>query len=562
MIAQKQTRPEDAQKHKKQRLNDVVAMTLDMPDKYDTNYFKRGGHDEGPINFLLILESSRPFVKLWIQSLIVDYGSAPNTARGIIWSLRTLVDFMYTEFGIKAVVDIKERHFRDFIRYLKNRVSMIEEEDSLGMETAFKLGLEAKRFLSFLEDEEVAYFGFLQKINIPKILPNDKPKFYFSGEALAQYAAEAKERKRKPIPYPDLIMILDSQDQWNDIYTESLITILSHTGLRVKEGLNLEIDAINPVADMEAKAASDKLKIKGGILPDWSNFYWLDNYKVSKPKQRGWKQGTPILVSQKVKDAIDRLTKHSKKARDALKGSGNEKKLFAHFNEQNKMKPGLLSDATIRYRLSRLSEKFSFPHFTPHQLRHTFAKLLHDSGIPLEYIRKYLNHIHSDMTSGYIERSEKANMEKYEEFSKMTTFAGGGKVRAEELRDRMVEAFSNTDFKAMTAETATQILEMIMDQEDMWISIMDHGICFMPKGTKCPNDYTEINSCLEENCGQFATTEGSIPHLTDLINYREQAIADLERMGFEEAACYNQKKLDKSINILKELKGGQFDSYN
>ena len=89
----------------------------------------------------------------------------------------------------------------------------------------------------------------------------------------------------------------------------------------------------------------------------------------------------------------------------------------------------------------------------------------------------------------------------------------------------------------MAIEERSQLLEMLSDSMDMDIHAMDHGMCLIPKGTTCPNNFIEVNSCFEQNCGQFATTENSIPHFTRMVKYKEGWIKDFENTGHLAAAA-------------------------
>lgn len=79
----------------------------------------------------------------------------------------------------------------------------------------------------------------------------------------------------------------------------------------------------------------------------------------------------------------------------------------------------------------------------------------------------------------------------------------------------------------------------------------------MPSGMVCPNNFTEVDSCLDEMCEKFMATENTIPHINNLIDYRTKAINELEKFNFTEAARFNNKKLKQLSNTLNILKGNE-----
>ncbi|UPT77480.1 site-specific integrase [Sulfurovum sp. XGS-02] len=494
---------------------------------------------------------ARKAVKYYIENEILLRNSTPSSANDLTIHLKGAFAYLQKHYDTNTLAEIHEQHFDSYIKHLEDRVRV---EGSMKLKTAYSYTVAFMKFLEFVEDEEISSYPYLSKIEPAKIFPYDKPEKFFDGDSLKKHLANTQKNKdERPLSYSHLVEILECISDYNDVLFTNISIIMAHSGLRATEVLHLETDCLEYVTEEEMRIS------KNNRIPidDKEELYWLSNYKTIKGKQKNWTIGTPILVGSEVKNAIDTLVEHS---RDLLsKYEPMETKISNNIClllYQGKTK--ILTYAGYRSKLKRFVSETGVKPFTAHQFRHTYASMLYDSGVPIEFIRKYLNHIHEDMTDGYIKKNKQKTMEKYESFASAKVFAGGGEKKAYELQNKLKEALEHPEFAAMIIEERLELLEILSDSLDMDIHAMDHGMCLIPKNATCPNNFIEINSCFEQNCQQFATTENSIPHFTRLIEYKEGWIEDFEKTGHWSAAERGRKGLEKNINILEKLKKGEY----
>ncbi len=517
-----------------------------IPDDYDVSEYSFSKSKKIVIHFLKIPFGFRSSIKYWAEDEILIKKNSSSTVSAKVSDILRMIKFMFSQYAVSHPEGILDFHYSEYLDWLKEEVL----NSHLELKTAHEYARATANYLKFLQSEEIAPLDFLKKYNISEMFPEKHPERFFSGDALKAHLKRIEEkRSERPLSYPNLIKIMNAVNKNNDVLFKNITIILAHTPLRLGEVLNLTVDCLEPVDDAEIKSALKSNRSGFAIDFDWSKSYWLSNYEVSKGKKRRKRIGTPILVSETVKKAVDRLIENGKIARQKKKNKGVSKMLCVGTRQEN-----VISQTLYNNKRRSFIKSEGLPSFTAHQFRHTYAKLLYDMGISIDFIKKYLNHTHSDITSGYTYRDKETIARKYGDFANMKTFVGGGEDRAYSLQGKIKEAIAHPEFQAMALEGRSQLLSMITDKSGMDIHIMDHGICFLPKLTQCPHNYTEINSCMEEHCGGFVTTEVSTPFLADLIKNKKNAIADLEREGFAEAAEYNQKKLDKTMNIFEKLK--------
>lgn len=390
------------------------------------------------------------------------------------------------------------------------------------------------RFLCLLNEQSLTDFIFLEKYNVSKIFPYQKPERYYTKEEYAVYLQRAEQvKKNKPYKYNELEVIMDGAKKHLPLSLYAYYMVALHTGLRSTEIINLEKDCVS-------KESFDNQEV-----------YWLSSYKYLKGKQKSWQDGTPIKISKKVYSVIceqiervNSFTKESKK--------GIENKVFKQEHLKRKL-TSLISPGYISTKKKILEEKTGIVGITSHRFRHTFAKLQYDKGVPFEYIRKYLNHQTGDITAGYIGFNKEENSQKYKKFLSMKNVAGGGKGKAVRFQKRLDKVYSNTVFQGMAEDRQSELLEKIADDEGVNVQIMDHGICMLPNQETCPNKYTTVNNCLEEYCNKFIVDEGSIPFVEKLKVYREESLENLERMNFTGVLRAERKRLDNIERVLGEL---------
>lgn len=70
--------------------------------------------------------------------------------------------------------------------------------------------------------------------------------------------------------------------------------------------------------------------------------------------------------------------------------------LLKTFDSSNKV-----TGRTLQYHLNKIKKELQIPTLTPHILRHSFASILYNQGIPLDYIQKLLGHENIKTTQIY-----------------------------------------------------------------------------------------------------------------------------------------------------------------
>ena len=531
----------------------LVKIVGEIPDRYDIFPFTEDESGSSSVNFLRFSTVSRPVVKLWVYHLLNEEFNAPSTVVPKVDKAVDFLDFTASRYGVLDIRKIKELHFEDYVQEMKRRACEWEHLPR----TAFKNALMVKSLLTFLKEKSYADYDYLDQYEIGELLPAEKPEFYFENEAdLAEFFSREKQKEEeRPIPYSDLIKIMLALKECDDVVLRCSIIILAHTGLRSKELLNLEIDCMEPLGGLEIKVAEEKIKELGGVAPDRNDSCWLSKYKTIKEAKAKWAWGAPILVPKEVHDAVQELIQYGKEARKKLTGTKRSKKLFAHLDVSGG-KPNVRTYGSLDEKLKRFIKKFRLPEFTLHQFRHTYATMQYDKGISIEHTSGYLNHKTIGVTAGYTHRTEEDQAKAYAAIIEAEVFSGGGKDKAEKLQKRMVDAFLCPEFRVMTFHQQNELFGLIAESEGAGVHVMDQGICFLPDEAQCPHEYTDVNSCVDEHCKLFSSTETSIPFFADMIRYREESIVRMEQLGFTESVEYNRKKLKKSIRMFEELKEG------
>jgi len=482
-----------------------------------------------------------------------DTGKSSSTIYGLLELGKKFVLYTYEHFGISSPSNLDRKHIIDFYNTLIVRVQQFDMQNGITCESAYSYGTGTHTFLAYcVESENIT-------LNLASCKPEDfvskKPLFYFTEQSRLTEYKEWKEKntKEKPISYAELELILHVSSKW-DNYASRAIKILAGTGLRISELLMLEKDCLIPI-DPKEKTGITKAMQESGMEISPKELHWL-KYKTIKKKSSLPQEGTPLLISKEVVGAIKEQINHSK---ELLKDHNATPEIMNRiFIGNNNGKLTNTGHAALRNMIRRKSKKYNIPYVNPHRYRHTYATILHDKGVPIHYIQQYLNHLYSDTTTGYTHASPEKQIKKYETFANAKVLEGGAKERATGVQERLKEALGHPEYEVMAIESQCELINLILEEESLGIHVMDHGCCTLPKLSDCPNSFTDINSCLEEHCNEFVSTEHSIPFLSDLIKYKEKSIEHLMKAGFSSAVEYQREKLDKTTDIFEKLKRGQY----
>jgi len=420
--------------------------------------------------------------------------------------------------------------WEDFTSELHERIreKMIagnSEQSKLEIKTAKGYAASVLRFLAEMTSL-YRQFSWVFAEDISLLLPGALATYFTPEERLQlrdEFADLQYRQKTTMIPYDELLDIMLAEKRCNasrHILGRACIVIALHAGLRISEIRRLDADCLTPISKEEINDAiifRENARIDiGGVTPDWSNFYWL-HYDSAKDKRSGtkWAKGTPIMVSQTVHDAVVEVINATKELRKA----SNNKRLFLV-----KGRSGITSASVgslYRYKNNFVKE-FELPHFKFHQCRATFATILYDMDVPMEMIQKYLNHISSDMTSGYIA----GNLER--DIRTMRLVASrkihGLSSANNELKafnEQFLSAVDSEEWEYLSMTSQVSVFRHLQKRNNLSIWYGDHGFCIMKSGKTCPMDLTKISPCYQQQCEHYSPDEEALPMFAQMLNERQ-----------------------------------------
>lgn len=522
----------------------------DVPDSWSTGEFGDNKGDRGVTHFRKFNEEIRPYIKYYVWSLIFENAYAPSTARinfYIIWDF-----FRYIEqhHGVFRIHEVNSHHWEKYIAFLELKVSKPNHSsDKISIQTAVAKASITLGFFNLLSGDDILEAKWVS-MQDPGGYLMQKYKMSLTPEELDEIDQRRIESKlQRAISYADLIVILETVYEYGDIYLRTATLIMAHTGLRLSEVVNLTMDCIEPVDEAMARTAKKYLEGKGSILnPDWSQSYWLNNYKTSKTKRSRWTQGTPLLVNKKVYDAIFELSKYTE---DYRMVSGKRELFLKEYGGEIKH----LSTSSIQHSRRQLSMHTKLPRYTEHRFRHTFASMLYDDNVHPSYIKKYLNHVSEDMVQTYIHVEKKQKQTALKKYLDGSLKLEGPEGEAMTLVKKDMSSATESEYWASwSVDKKVELFEVVLRRNNISISIMPHGACVLPSGENCPNNYGEIEVCFLSGCEHFTPTEESIPFFSDMLTNTKESIKKLEKLGVNRSdEIVGQLECDR-LKIIEHLK--------
>ncbi len=420
-------------------------------------------------------------------------------------------------------------------------------QDKLEVKTAKGYAASILRFLAEMASLH-KQFSWAYKEDISELLPDSLATYFTPNERLQlrdDFADLQYRHKTTMIPYDELLDITYATkkcDVSQHIIIRACITIAIHTGLRISEIRRLDADCLVPISKEEIEDAMifrEYAKIDiGGVAPDWSNFYWL-HYDSAKDKRVGtkWSRGTPIMVSQTVHNAIMEVIEATTELREA---SGS-KRLFLVKGTGSGINPPS-TGSLYKYKSAFLRE-FELPHFKFHQCRATFATILSDMGVPMEMIQKYLNHISSDITSGYIssnlERDARA-MRLVEARKFHGIPATNNELKA--FHEQFLSAVDSEEWEYLSMVSQVSVFRYLQERNNLSIWYGDHGFCILKSEKTCPMDLTEHSPCYQQQCEHYSPDKEALPMFADMLNERRAIRKDY----FKACAEYDDPQVAES----------------
>lgn len=388
--------------------------------------------------------------------------------------------------------------------------------------------------------------------------------------------AQTEQNKTSDIPkdYFDnflsaIIKIIDGDENIVPFYikgTACIYLILSQTGLRISECLDLEVDMLRPITLFNGEKVHF-LSYRSPKGASGNNNYIVGETFVNELAIKGYDTLLRIYNDRRTKLGVSYLYLGGKKTPDAsscpiTSGSfySNAQRLFLYMNEMGYMNfVNLDKDLYPQLATITVNSSFSkqYPEAktltvpTPHQFRVHMASELYKKGVPLKYIEKFMAHLSSQMEGYYVKPTATKPQEDME-FSLKTIekiVSGETKILGDTngLSKRIQEFIKKGNFNVkedMAAICQALIKEVAIRQKT-------GGVCIKASLIRpCPVDYaTDEFYCAYEVCPNIF----HFFYMAD-VSYRqmrecEETFLYNKEKGFKKAA---QKELNKLQRKVKE----------
>ena len=190
---------------------------------------------------------------------------------------------------------------------------------------------------------------------------------------------------------------------------------------------------------------------------------------------------------------------------------------------------------TLRQRLARwlaacaIRDATGRPvHVTPHQFRHTLATRLVNNEVPLDIVRRLLDHNSPDMTARYAQIKDATLRREWERYQQRIN------IRGEVIALDPAGPLSDAAWAKENLARAKQTLP--------------NGYCGLPLQQSCPHP----NACL--TCDHFLTTAEFLPAHREQLERTEQLIAGAQADGRHRVAEMNEPVRLSLVRIIDGLR--------
>ncbi len=545
-----------SKKEQKSYYDYLLAQAKNIPDKWMP---KERSHESESL-YHLYFDSKPPKLKLYIKAfayeLMFYYQLRPGTLSGYLTSIDKLFEIAENPNELDIDTDFKnlfEKHIENMYEKVKNNVleaKSVNTESSIG--TAKSYSANVLRFIHFLG-------GYTEKNNwsssydISKKLPKKLAK-YFTLPELQVYRNELRSvyqaRKTRAIPYSMLHDIMEFVYALPPSCIKTVIIIAAHTGLRISEIRGLEINCLEKVSKTEISSVENYLEEIGrtaGIRADFGESYWLSGYLVFKKKGEVPAKGVPILVGKEVKQAIDELIKLASKDREA---SGSNMLLI---NRSDRYGYTVRSYTSLLKDRSRLVEQ-GMPFITFHQFRATFATILADLKVPIGMIQKYLNHISSDVTSGYIASERERDIQLLNAILSGRVTNAYNNESYGQFEKELKSVVSTSEFAGLSFGSQATFFRRLLKEHDIKINFADHGHCVLPADEICPHGYENVAPCHTSGCKKFKPDPNEKPFFVGLLATRKEQRETIEQFAIEHGGIdVNLERFDSDMESISNI---------
>ncbi len=526
----------------------ISSITKDIPNKWDITEYDKRPDNTVTIDFTWASGEIRKACKYWAWTLIFRQDFQAISVRNMVGQVAFFFEFARSRYGL---AEVKDNFYYAWMAYtddLKLRVknSLVEgSKNSLQPRTASQYAGNALMFMAQLGSIHKG-FEWVFRRDYSVLLPHDISS-YLTGDERHEFRQKLVrlqfENKTQVIPYDELLVLTRALEGCHDVYLKNAVKVAFHTGLRITEVLVLKKGCLVPVSKEEIEAARayrKKHKIGlGGVDPDWSEMYWLMGHQVIKDKKSiEWSIGTPILVSKVVYSALKEVGEFTSELRE-------ESGLEYLFINKNSGRIRVRSYAAVLSSKQKFIKDGKLPYFRFHQTRATFATILYDLGISEEMIKKYLNHVNIETTSGYIS----SNHER--EYMEMNAVAAG-RLLGISVNDKKVDSFvrevigvaTSSEWEHLDYFDQLAVYASIKRKNNLSVVYYDHGFCMLGLGESCQYGYGDVKPCYLSDCGKFEADKDELPSLTEMLREREKALPELKKLYDSQAKDSPEYKAD------------------
>ncbi|MFC2073438.1 tyrosine-type recombinase/integrase [Campylobacterota bacterium] len=510
------------------------SVTEDIPDKWDVSKYDKRPDNTITIDFTWANRDIRMACKYWAWTLIFRQDFQPASVNSMVSHAAFFFEFARSIHGLNKVKDNFYYAWMAYIDDLRLRVksSLVEgSKKPLQPRTASQYASNALMFMAQLGS---MYKGFewVFRRDYSVLLPHDISS-YLTGDERHTFKQKLVrlqfENKTQVIPYDELLILTRALEGCDDIYLKNAVKVALHTGLRITEVLILKKGCLAPVSKEEIEAATayrQKHKIGlGGVDPNWSEMYWLAGHQVVKDKKTAeWSTGTPIMVSKVVYDALKELEEFTSRLRE-------ESGLDYLFINKHRGRIRVRSYSALQQSKQKFIKNGRLPYFRFHQTRATFATILYDLGIPEEMIKKYLNHVNIETTSGYVS----SNHER--EYMEMNAVAAG-RLLGISVNNKKVDSFVREITGVVTASEwehldyfdQLAVYASIKRKNNLSVVYYDHGFCMLGLGESCQYGYGDVKPCYLSDCSKFEPDKEELPSFAEMLREREKVRPELKKL--------------------------------
>lgn len=526
----------------------ISSVIKDIPDKWDVSKYDKRPDNTVTIDFAWASKDIRMACKYWAWTLIFRQDFQPASVKSMVGNAAFFFEFARNRHGLDEVKDNFYYAWMAYIDDLKLRVKSSLAEDSknsLRPRTASQYASNALMFVAQLGSMHKG-FEWVFRRDYSVLLPHDMSSYLTADERheFRQKLVRLQfENKTQVVPYDELLVLTRGLEGCHDIYLKNAVKVAFHTGLRITEVLILKKGCLVPVSKEEiesARAYREKHRIGlGGVDPDWSEMYWLMNHRVIKDKKTTeWSIGTPIMVSKVVYDALKEVEEFTSELRE-------ESGLDYLFINKHKGRIRVRGYGALQHSKQKLIKDGKLPYFRFHQTRATFATILYDLGISEEMIKKYLNHVNTETTSGYIS----SNHER--EYMEMNAVAAG-RMLGISVNDKKVDSFarevtgvaSSSEWEHLDYFDQLAVYASIKRKNNLSVVYYDHGFCMLGLGESCQYGYGDVKPCYLSDCGKFEADKDELPSFAEMLREREKALPELKKLYDSQSKTSPEYKAD------------------